>query len=38
MKDITQLHPTLQKKIKELKKLCADNGITIRITECLRNI
>ena len=38
MKDITQLHPTLQKKIKELKKLCADNGITIRITECLRTV
>ena len=38
MKDVTQLHPTLQKKIKELKKLCADNGITIRITECLRTV
>ena len=38
MKDVTQLHPTLQKKIKELKKLCADNGITIRITECMRTV
>ena len=38
MKYVTQLHPTLQKKIKELKKLCADNGITIRITECLRTV
>ena len=38
MKDVTQLHPTLQKKIKKLKKLCADNGITIRITECLRTV
>lgn len=38
MKDVTQLHPILQKKIKELKKLCADNGITIRITECMRTV
>lgn len=36
MKDVTKLHPKLQKKIKELIALCAKNGIKIRVTECVR--
>ena len=36
MKDVTQLHPRLQEKINLLQKKCAQKGITIRATECLR--
>lgn len=36
MRDVTQLHPTLQAKIKELKKACAAQGLKIGIGECLR--
>lgn len=36
MRDIKQLHPKLQNKINELLSLCAKNGITIGISECLR--
>ena len=36
MKDVTQLHPRLQEKFKLLQKKCAQKGITIRATECLR--
>ena len=36
MKDITQLHPRLQAKFKLLQKKCAQNGIKIKATECLR--
>ena len=36
MKDVTQLHPRLQAKFKLLQKKCAQKGITIRATECLR--
>ena len=36
MKDVTQLHPRLQDKFKLLQKKCAQKGITIRATECLR--
>lgn len=38
MRDVKQLHPELQKKITLLKKLCADEGITIGISECLRTV
>ena len=36
MKDVTQLHPRLQAKFKLLQKKCAQKGITIKATECLR--
>ena len=36
MRDITKLHPRLQAKFKLLQKKCAQEGITIRATECLR--
>lgn len=36
MRDVTQLHPILQEKFKLLQKKCAQKGITIRATECLR--
>ena len=36
MRDVKQLHPRLQEKFKLLQKKCAQKGITIRATECLR--
>ena len=36
MRDVTQLHPRLQEKFKLLQKKCAQKGITIKATECLR--
>ena len=36
MRDVKQLHPELQKKVAQLQELCAQNGITIGISECLR--
>lgn len=36
MKDVTQLHPRLQKKFKLLQKKCVQKGIKIKATECLR--
>ena len=36
MRDITKLHPRLQEKFKLLQKKCAQKGIKIRATECLR--
>ena len=36
MKDVTQLNPRLQEKFKLLQKKCAQKGIKIRATECLR--
>ena len=36
MRDVTQLHPRLQEKFELLKKKCAQKGITIRATQCLR--
>ena len=36
MRDITKLHPRLQAKFKLLQKKCAQKGIKIRATECLR--
>ena len=36
MRDVTQLHPDLQKKAKELVDKCAKKGLKIKITECLR--
>ena len=37
MRDVTQLHPELQKKLKELVKLCEKNRLKIGISECLRS-
>ncbi|MDR3149657.1 MAG: M15 family metallopeptidase [Oscillospiraceae bacterium] len=36
MRDVTQLHPELQGKIAELKRLWADAGLNVAIGECLR--
>lgn len=36
MRDVTQLHPRLQAKFKLLHKKCAQKGIKIKATECLR--
>ena len=36
MRDVKQLHPELQEKFKLLQKKCAQKGIKIRATECLR--
>jgi hypothetical protein len=38
MRDITQLHPTLQARVEELKTRCKKEGITIGIGECLRTV
>lgn len=38
MRDITQLHPTLQQKANELIALCRKNGIEIKIGECVRTV
>ena len=38
MRDVTQLHPELQKKLKELVKLCEKNKLKIGISECLRSV
>ena len=36
MRNVKQLHPDLQKKVDQLIKLCAKNGIKIGIGECVR--
>lgn len=38
MRDVKQLHPELQKKIKELEKLCAGEGLLFKIGECVRTV
>ena len=38
MKDIKALHPGLQQKIVQLRKLCEKNGLKIGISECLRTV
>lgn len=38
MKNIADLHPRLQAKLSELQTLCSNNGITIKIGECLRTV
>lgn len=38
MRDISQLHPQLQSKIKELQRLCEKNNLKIGISECLRTV
>ena len=37
-RDITQLHPKLQEKWKTLVKKCAEQGISIKYSECLRTV
>ena len=36
MRNVSQLHPTLQKKVVELQKECLKAGIKIKIGECVR--
>lgn len=38
MRNVSQLHPELQKKVEQLKTLCQQNGITIGISECVRTV
>lgn len=38
MRDVTQLHPTLQQKANQLIELCEKNGIHIKIGECVRTV
>lgn len=38
MRDVNQLHPELQKKIKILKSKCEEVGLKIGISECLRTV
>lgn len=38
MRDVTQLHPTLQAKIKTLQSKCNAAGYKIGISECLRTV
>lgn len=38
MRNVSQLHPELQKKVEQLKMLCQKNGITIGISECVRTV
>ena len=38
MRNVSQLHPTLQKKVVELLKECKKQGIKIKIGECLRTV
>ena len=38
MRNVSQLHPELQKKVEQLKMLCQQNGITIGISECVRTV
>lgn len=37
-RDITQLHPTLQTKIAQLKTLCEQNDLELGIGECFRTV
>lgn len=37
MRDVTQLHPLLQQKLKQLKSECEKAGLKIGISECLRS-
>lgn len=36
MRDVTQLHPELQAKIKQLQAICVEQGLELGIAECLR--
>lgn len=38
MRNISDLHPKLQEKVRELVKKCADKGIKIGIGECVRTV
>lgn len=38
MRDVSQLHPTLQQKVNQLIELCKKNGISIKIGECVRTV
>lgn len=38
MRNVSQLHPTLQKKVVKLQKECLSAGIKIKIGECFRTV
>lgn len=38
MRDVKQLHPELQEKIKQLQELCVKEGLALGIGECLRTV
>ena len=38
MRIIEDLHPDLQEKVFELKKLCKENGHLIGVGECVRTV
>lgn len=38
MRNVNELHPFLQIKLKELQDLCAKNGLKIGISECYRTV
>ena len=38
MRNVSQLHPALQKKVVELQKECKKQGIKIKIGECFRTV
>ena len=37
-RDISQLHPRLQQKIEELRRLCTSEGLALGIGECFRSV
>lgn len=37
-RNVSELHPALQAKVSQLITLCAQNGITIGISECVRTV
>lgn len=38
MRDISQLHPVLQEKLKQVRETCRERGFPIGIGECLRTV
>ena len=38
MRNVSQLHPTLQKKVVKLQQECKKQGIKIKIGECVRTV
>ena len=38
MRNVSQLHPELQKKVVKLQKECLKAGIKIKIGECFRTV
>ena len=38
MRDISQLHPVLQEKLRQVEKACGERGLPIGIGECIRTV